>query len=174
MACAPSEDSDQPWHPPNLIRVFAVRMKNAWVLSYLLCAQQTLWTDWAHAILLVLSCAGLYRIWKANTQISLRNSTIMVFYANLQTNQSLCYLHVSLVFYSHVAVDCISRPFILTVITQIIYMFDASCLCGYRTMSAKRCLKAYENRSWRIYSKYRDRQAWANSIYPEQTSQWQE
>ena len=25
MACAPSEDSDQPGHPPNLIRVFAVR-----------------------------------------------------------------------------------------------------------------------------------------------------
>ena len=26
--CAPSEDSDQPGHPPSLIRVFAVRMKN--------------------------------------------------------------------------------------------------------------------------------------------------
>ena len=25
MACAPSEDSDQPGHPPRLIRVFAVR-----------------------------------------------------------------------------------------------------------------------------------------------------
>ena len=25
MACAPSEDSDQPGHPPILIRVFAVR-----------------------------------------------------------------------------------------------------------------------------------------------------
>ena len=34
MACAPSEDSDQPGHPPSLIRVFAVRMKKAWVLSY--------------------------------------------------------------------------------------------------------------------------------------------
>ena len=30
MACAPSEDSDQPGHPPRLIRVFAVRMKKAW------------------------------------------------------------------------------------------------------------------------------------------------
>ena len=27
MACAPSEDSDQPGHPPSLIRVFTVRMK---------------------------------------------------------------------------------------------------------------------------------------------------
>ena len=32
--CAPSEDSDQPGHPPSLIIVFAVRMKKAWVLSY--------------------------------------------------------------------------------------------------------------------------------------------
>ena len=31
--CAPSEDSDQLGHPPSLIRVFAVRMKKAWVLS---------------------------------------------------------------------------------------------------------------------------------------------
>ena len=44
-----SEDSDQPGHPPSLIRVFAVRMKKAWVLSYLLSAQQRLWSDWADA-----------------------------------------------------------------------------------------------------------------------------
>ena len=30
--CAPSEDSDQPGHPPSLIRIFAVRMK-AWALE---------------------------------------------------------------------------------------------------------------------------------------------
>ena len=29
VAFKPSEDSDQPGHPPNLIRVFAVRMKKA-------------------------------------------------------------------------------------------------------------------------------------------------
>ena len=34
MACAPIEDSDQPGHPPSLIKVFAVRMKKHWVLSY--------------------------------------------------------------------------------------------------------------------------------------------
>ena len=39
MACAPSEDTDQPGHLPSLIRVFAVRMKKAWVLSYPLSAQ---------------------------------------------------------------------------------------------------------------------------------------
>ena len=46
---APSEDSDQRGHLPSLIRVFAVRMKKAWVLSYPLSAQQRLWSDWANA-----------------------------------------------------------------------------------------------------------------------------
>ena len=49
MACTPSEDSDQPGHPPSLIRVFAVHMKKAWVLSYPLSAQRRLWSDWADA-----------------------------------------------------------------------------------------------------------------------------
>ena len=47
--CAPSKDSDQPGHPPSLIRVFAVRMKKAWVFSYPLSAQRRLWSDWADA-----------------------------------------------------------------------------------------------------------------------------
>ena len=47
--CAPSEDSDQPGHPPSLIRVFAVRLKKPWVLSYPLSAQRRLWSDWANA-----------------------------------------------------------------------------------------------------------------------------
>ena len=34
MACVPSEGSDQPRHQPSLIRVFAVCMRKAWVLSY--------------------------------------------------------------------------------------------------------------------------------------------
>ena len=45
MACVPSEDSDQPGHPPSVIRVFAVCMKKAWVLSYPL----RLWSDLADA-----------------------------------------------------------------------------------------------------------------------------
>ena len=40
--CAPSEDSDQPGHQPSLIRVFAVRMKKAWVLSCSWSAQRRL------------------------------------------------------------------------------------------------------------------------------------
>ena len=47
--CAPSEDSDQPEHLPSLVRVFSVCMKKAWVLSYPLCAQRRLWSDWVDA-----------------------------------------------------------------------------------------------------------------------------
>ena len=47
--CAHSKDSDQPGHPPSLIRVFAVRMKKPWVLSYPLSTQRRLWSDWADA-----------------------------------------------------------------------------------------------------------------------------
>ena len=49
MAYAPSEDSDQPGHPPSLIRVFAIRMKKASVLSYQLSAQKRFLSDWADA-----------------------------------------------------------------------------------------------------------------------------
>ena len=69
LTFAPSKDSDQPGHPPSLIRVFAVHMKKQWVLSYPLSTQQRLWSDWAdrsslgaQIILLVLSRGGSFRI----------------------------------------------------------------------------------------------------------------
>ena len=37
------------WNPPSLIRVFAVRMKKPWILSYPLSAQRILWSDLADA-----------------------------------------------------------------------------------------------------------------------------
>ena len=46
--CAP-RSSDQPGHPPSLIRVAAVRMKKTCVLSYPLSAQRRLWSDCAYA-----------------------------------------------------------------------------------------------------------------------------
>ena len=49
MICAPSEDSDQPGHPPSLIRVSAVRLKQTWALSYPVSAQRRLWSDWVDA-----------------------------------------------------------------------------------------------------------------------------
>ena len=45
----PSEDLDQPGHPPSLVRVFAVRMEKPWVLIYPLSAQRRLWSAWADA-----------------------------------------------------------------------------------------------------------------------------
>ena len=48
MTWAPSDDSDQPGHLPSLIRVFAVRMKTTWVLSYTLSAQRRLIRLGAH------------------------------------------------------------------------------------------------------------------------------
>ena len=49
MACAPNEASNQPGHLPSLIWIFAVHMKKHWTFSYLLSAQQRLWSDWADA-----------------------------------------------------------------------------------------------------------------------------
>ena len=34
MPCALSEDSEQPGHPPSMIRVFAVRKRKPWILNY--------------------------------------------------------------------------------------------------------------------------------------------
>ena len=47
IECTSSEGSDQPGHPPSLIRVFAVCMKKPWFLSYLLSTQRRLWSNWA-------------------------------------------------------------------------------------------------------------------------------
>ena len=49
VACARSNDSYQPGYPPSQIRVFTVRMKKAWILSYPLSSQRRLWSDWVDA-----------------------------------------------------------------------------------------------------------------------------
>ena len=49
FAFAPSEDSDQPGHPPSLIRVFAVRSIGTWGPNVSSCVQRKLWSDWADA-----------------------------------------------------------------------------------------------------------------------------
>ena len=62
----------RPVWPTSLIRVFAVRMKTPWVLSYSLSAKRRRWSDWpdfqadlslrwAHVILLVLSCCSSFQ-----------------------------------------------------------------------------------------------------------------
>ena len=47
--CAPSLDSDQPGHPPSLIRVFAVRSVGSLGSKLFSCGQRRLWSDWADA-----------------------------------------------------------------------------------------------------------------------------
>ena len=49
VACAPSEDPDQPGHLPSLIRVLAVRLRKHCALIYPFSAQRRLWLDWADA-----------------------------------------------------------------------------------------------------------------------------
>ena len=49
MACAPSEDSDQPGHPHSLIRVFAVRFMGSLGPKLSSGAQWRLWSDRADA-----------------------------------------------------------------------------------------------------------------------------
>ena len=49
MTLEPSEDSDQPGHPPSLIRVFVVRMKEPLGPYYSLSAQRRLRSDWSIA-----------------------------------------------------------------------------------------------------------------------------
>ena len=46
---APSEDSDQPGHPPSLFRVIVVRLMGSKGSKLSSCGQRRLWSDWADA-----------------------------------------------------------------------------------------------------------------------------
>ena len=56
MACAPSEDSDEPGHLPNL-RVFAVHLKTPCVLSYPYTVKTLIRLGWRHLRSLATHCA---------------------------------------------------------------------------------------------------------------------
>ena len=60
MACASNKDVT---NMPSLIRVFAVRLKKAWVLSYPLSTQRRLWSDWADAQADLSLCWALMLFW---------------------------------------------------------------------------------------------------------------
>ena len=49
MTSAPSEDSDQPGHPPSLISIFTVHSMGSWGSNLSSCGQRRLWSDWADA-----------------------------------------------------------------------------------------------------------------------------
>ena len=96
-ACALSEDSDQPGHPSSLIRVFAVRMKKALVLSYPLNAQQMRMPklicvfSGRTLFLLVLSYRGSYWV-DVNVFVSVPDHHICIYNAiNSLLYYGLCY-----------------------------------------------------------------------------------
>ena len=49
MICAPSKNSDQPGHPPSLIRVFTKRSMGSWGPSVSSCWPPSIWSDWVDA-----------------------------------------------------------------------------------------------------------------------------
>ena len=54
IACAFSEDSNQPVYLHSLIRVFAVRLRTLWILGYPQCVHRSLWSecsDWSESSL---------------------------------------------------------------------------------------------------------------------------
>ena len=65
IACAPSEDSDQPAHPRSLIRVLAVRLKTLWILGYPRSASRKLRSDCADAHMQSRRkrCVPVYFLW---------------------------------------------------------------------------------------------------------------
>ena len=95
MTCAPSEDSDQPGHPSNLIRIFTVHFMDSQGPKASSCGQRRLirlggcacWSEsslGAQVILFVLSCSGSYEprhektwlrgVWPSETQTGLLSS----------------------------------------------------------------------------------------------------
>ena len=89
--CAPSEDTDQPGHPPSLIRVFTVRMKKAWTLSYPLSAQRRLWSDSADAL------ADLSLRWAHSHVIGfVTRRLILAFFAFIVVKTELIMRHMGL------------------------------------------------------------------------------
>ena len=63
MTFSPSKDSDQPGHPPSLIRVFAVRMKKSWVLSYQWRAQRRRITTGRMSMIIWVFAGKLVSFW---------------------------------------------------------------------------------------------------------------
>ena len=84
--------SDQPRHPPSLIRVFTVCMKKAWVLSYPFSAQRRLWSDSADAQAdLSLRWAHSHFVGFVMLQLICKQQWCRSAFASTQFDQRLCY-----------------------------------------------------------------------------------
>ena len=67
MACGPSEDSDQPGHPPSLIRVFAVGMKKAWFHWF--CNEAAHFVIFRCITGATTFCSGVGYVWSRNSYV---------------------------------------------------------------------------------------------------------
>ena len=134
MAHAPSEDSDQPRHPPSLIRVFAVCMKKAWVLSYPLSAQRRLWSDWANVQAdLSLRWAHMPLWWFCHDAAQMKTHTILLclrFLINSFTPEQLCHVF-------HLLLLCLFYQNLTEGHNKQHFNWAPSCLCYMRTTKAQ-------------------------------------
>ena len=144
MTCASREDSGQPGHPPSLIRVFAVRMKKPWALSYPLSAQRRLIRQGECPGYLSLHWAHISFCWFCRAVAHLM-TTVMIL--GLQTASSA----------SAQTVD----PDQSTVDRGQSTVWSGSALISV--------LPAFY-RTYHNDPKYLDRQIWANSADPDQTA----
>ena len=87
--CVPSEDSDQPGHPPCLIRVFAVRLMCSLGPQLSSSGQRRLWSDWVdaqadlsslgtHVILLVLSWCGSFGLFHTVKWMTQKHTEMLI------------------------------------------------------------------------------------------------
>ena len=81
----------------SLIRVFAVRMKKAWVFSYQLSAQRRLWSDWADAQ------AGLSLRWAHSNFVGFVMRRLKLFRSNGQMKLFKMKIHIHI--YCYIRVD---------------------------------------------------------------------
>ena len=84
-----SDWANQPGHSPSLIRVFAVRKKKAWILSYPLSAQRRLCSDWAGAQ------AGLSLRWAHRSLCWFCHEAALLFFFFFWKKQELYDVHLN-------------------------------------------------------------------------------
>ena len=111
MTYAPSEDSDQPGHPPSLIRVFAVRLKKPLVLSY----TQSTWQRLIRLGGCPVWSVSLLSAWRNLCSLAKHRAPIEDWsdWVDAQADLSLRWAHKSFCWFCHVGADFFSTLMIL-------------------------------------------------------------
>ena len=103
---APSEDPDQPGHPPSLIRVFAVRSVGISRPKRSSCGQRRLWSDWTDAQADLSLCWAYsqfvgFVMWR----LIYVNYSSIIFHRNLITIRSKLFIHSVVCIWRHPVED---------------------------------------------------------------------